>query len=70
MAAPRINHGQNESLPTIHGYVYNLAQRLPHVQVRSVGPHGILRLDSQRPSMTFLCLFILHNFHMDFKCFS
>lgn len=53
MAAPIINNGQDESILTLHGHVHNLAQRLPNVKIRSSWPHGILRLNSQRPSMNY-----------------
>lgn len=51
MVTPIINNGQNESLSSIYGNVYNLVKRLSDVQVHSVGIDGIFCINSKGPSM-------------------
>jgi len=51
MASPIINNGENEGIPSIHGNVHNMVERLSNVQVHSFGFDGVFRVDRKGSTM-------------------
>lgn len=51
MAEERGNNGKDEVLPALYGHVYDLAERLPLVQVHCARADGVLRAHSQGSSV-------------------